>query len=177
MRVCAIVLAMMLLAGCVSSQASALNRDVADYNQRLLAFQRDYQAAMTDLQYLRRSPGFVSLLSKGVDEVGRAKAEGRPYLSLDELQPVLLPRLTDEERAAIPGAKAWITRTAAILTRGRGLADERLALERRQGDLQVTAMRQAELYRGLDVALQTLSTLAIVNALARPASCVGNACR
>lgn len=65
-------LALVLLAGCVSSQAGALNRDVADYNQRLLAFQRDYQAAMTDLQYLRRAPGFNSLLVKGVDEGGGA---------------------------------------------------------------------------------------------------------
>jgi hypothetical protein len=163
--VCGVTLAIVLLAGCVSSQAGALNRDVADYNQRLLAFQRDYQAAMTDLQYLRRAPGFTSLLTKGVDEVGRAKAAGRPYRSLDELQPILLPQLTDDERAAMPGAKAWITRTGAILTRGQALAAERLELERRQGELQVTAMRQAELYRGLDAALQTLSTLALVNAL------------
>lgn len=90
---------------------------------------------------------------------------------------MLLPQLTDDKRAAVPGAKAWITRTAAILTRGRSLADERLELERRQGELQVTAMRQAELYRGLDAALQTLSTLALVNALARPSNCVSSLCR
>jgi hypothetical protein len=41
-----------------------------------------------------------------------------------------------------------------------------IELERRQGELQVTALRRAELYRGLDAALQTLGTLAIVNALA-----------
>jgi hypothetical protein len=162
------LLIILLLAGCASANASALNADSAAFNQRLLVFQQDYRGAMVDLEYLKRAPGFATLMQKGTAEHGRRKAAATPFRSLDEVEAALWPTLTDAERDAVPGTKAWITNTAAILGRGRALDAERVEIERRRGEVAVAAMRQQELYQGLSAALATLNTIAILTVVSVP---------
>lgn len=171
--IAAVVLTAVLWTGCASHQAARLNDDIADYNRRVVAFQQDYRAAMTDLTYLRRAPGFNSLLTKAVNDAGRRKAAGTPFQSLEEAEAALWPSLTDDERGAAPGAKAWILRTAGIFRTGQALAAERVDLEQRRGAVAVSAMRHQEISRGLDAALSTLGTLAVIYAVTKPTSCVG----
>jgi hypothetical protein len=69
---------------------------------------------------------------------------------------------------SVPGTKVWITKTAAILGRGRALDAERVEIERRRGEVAVAAMRQQELYQGLSAALATLNAIAILTAVSVP---------
>jgi hypothetical protein len=144
-----------------------LNTDITAFNQRLLTFQQDYHAAMVDLEYLKQAPGFVTLMQKAMAEAGRRKAAGAPFRSLDEAEEALWPMLTDSERAAASGTKAWIVKTAAILRRGQALDAERIDIERRRGEVTVAVMRQQELYQGLSV-LVTLNTIAILTVVSIP---------
>lgn len=174
----AVVVVVMHLTGCVAAEMDRYNSAVSDFNFRYSGFHADYQQIRTEIAVLLRVPAGVSLVKKVQAELVHIIATGENRripadAAASTLEARLLPTLTDDERAMLPGFIAWMARVVDLYQRGKALQAERLDLERQYGALLASQVREQEIARGLQLAVGALAIYAAAYAITKPTTCVG----